>query len=113
MRFLAGSDGVNSFRLSPKHSSERVIASCSNTRVYLEFKDGHWLCLYDGLWPTGKMPAPAMHTMVSDLSDNAALPSDIYNAKKQSLELFAKHLGAWVAMGFRNPKTPSTGQINV
>lgn len=110
VRFLAGSDGLKSFRLSPKRSSERVIASCCNTPVYLEFKGGHWLSLYGGLWPTGTMPA---RTMASDLPDGSVLPDDIPNAEKQSLGFFAKLFGAWVAIGFRNPKTPVTGEINV
>jgi len=113
VHFLSGSDRLKSFRLSPDHSSDRVIATCCNTPVYLAFKGGHWLSLYGGLWPTGTMPAPTMRTMASDLPDGATLPSDIPNTKKQSLGFFAKLFGAWVAMGFRNPKTPVTGEINV
>ncbi len=51
--------------------------------------------------------------MTSDLPPGASLPSDIPNAKKQSLGFFAKLFGAWVAMGFRNPKTPAIGETNV
>ena len=110
--FLAGIESLKSFRLSSEHSSKRVIASCCNTPVYLELKGGHWLSLYGGLWPEGAMPAPVMRTMASDLPKGATLPGDIPNAKKQSLGFFAKLFGAWVAMGFRNPKTPNTGEIN-
>jgi hypothetical protein len=51
--------------------------------------------------------------MTSDLPEGAMPPVDIPNPKKQSLSFFAKIFGAWVAMGFRNPKTPTTGDINV
>ena len=54
-----------------------------------------------------------MRTMASDLPVGATLPDDIPNAKNQSLGFFAKLFGAWVAMGFRNPKTPNTGKIDV
>lgn len=113
VRFLSGTDNLAGFRLSPEATSTRVIATCCNTPVYLEFKGGHWLSLYGELWPDGTMPAPTMRTMASDLPEGAMLPDDIPNAKKQSLSFFAKLFGAWVAMGFRNPKTPTTGEINV
>ena len=111
--FLTGKDRLKSFRLAPDSSSERVIATCCNTPIFLEFKGGHWLSLYGRLWPEGTCPPLEMRTMVSDLPDGAALPDDVPNAKKQSLGFFAKLFGAWVAMGFRNPKMPMTGEINV
>ncbi|WP_439526583.1 hypothetical protein [Roseovarius mucosus] len=54
-----------------------------------------------------------MRTMTSDLPEGSTLPDDIPNAKKHSLGFFAKLFAAWVAMGFRSPKTPNTGEINV
>lgn len=113
VRFLAGTDILASFRLKPNSSSERVIATCCNTPVYLDFKHGHWLSLYGLLWPEGTMPPAKMRTMASDLPEDVTLPGDILNAKKQSLGFFAKLFVAWIAMGFRNPKTPETGEINV
>jgi hypothetical protein len=113
VRFLSGHKNLAGFRLSPKAPSTRVIATCCNTPVYLEFKGGHWLSLYGGLWPSGTTPEPTMRTMASDLPEGAVLPDDIPNARKHSLAFFAKLFWAWVAMGFRNPKTPITGEINV
>lgn len=113
VRFLAGTENVKSFRLSSDASTDRVVATCCNTPVYLAFKGGHWFSLYGILWPEGTLPPPEMRTMTSDLPDGASLPDDIPNAKKQSLGFFAKLFGAWVAMGFRNPKAPETGEIIV
>lgn len=113
VRFVAGTGRLAGFRVSPDASSTRVIATCCNTPVYLAFKGGHWLSLYGGLWPDGTMPAPTMRTMASDLPEGAVLPDDLPNARTQSLGFMARLFGAWVAMGFRNPKTPVTGQINV
>ncbi|MFT6649891.1 GFA family protein [Pseudophaeobacter arcticus] len=113
VRCLGGAAALKTFRLSPEHATKRAIATCCNTPVYLEFKGGHWLSLYGGLWPEGTMPAPTMRTMASDLPEGAVLPDDIPNAKTQNLRFFARLFGAWVAMGFRNPKTPVTGEINL
>lgn len=113
VRLIAGTEELASFRLRPDASSERVIATCCNTPVYLEFKGGHWLSLYGQLWPEGTKPPARMRTMASDLPEGATLPDDIPNARKQSLGFFAKLFGAWIAMRFRNPKTPETGEIHV
>lgn len=86
------------------------VECCCNTPVYLEFKGGHWLSLFAELWPSGTKPKA---TMVSDFPEGATLPDDIRNAKKHSLGFFAKLFWAWVAMGFRKPKTPNTREINV
>lgn len=113
VRFLAGTDGLKEFRLTPDASTRRVIATCCNTPVFLEFKGGHWLSLYGGLWPEGRLPPPELRTMASDLPAGTILPDDIPNAKQQSLGFFAKLFGAWVGMGFRSPKIPVTGSIDV
>lgn len=113
VRVLSGAKSLASFRLTPNSSSERIIATCCNTPVYLDFKHGHWFSLYGTLWPDGALPPPEMRTMASNLPEGAHLPDDIPNAKKQSLGFFAKLFGAWVAMGFRTPKAPEIGEINV
>ncbi len=113
VRFVTGADHLKEIRLSSEAKTRRIVATCCNTPVYLEFKGGHWLSLYGVLWLDGTLPAPQMRTMTSDLPDGLHLPDDIPNAKKQSLGFFGKLFGAWVAMGFRNPKTPQTGELNV
>lgn len=113
LRVLSGQDNLKWFRLSPERSTKRVLATCCNTPVYLEFKGGHWLSLYGVLWPEAVMPPATMRTMAVDQPQTVPLPGDIPNARKQSLGFFAKLFGAWVAMGFRNPKAPATGEINV
>jgi hypothetical protein len=106
VRFLAGTDLFAELRLAPGARTRRVVATCCNTPVFLDFEKGHWLSLYGGLWPTGSLPRLEMRTMKSDLSDPGVLPDDVPNARRQSLAFFAKLLGAWVAMGFRTPKLP-------
>ncbi|SLN78051.1 hypothetical protein ROA7023_04705 [Roseisalinus antarcticus] len=83
VRFVTGTENLRSFRLSSDTSTERVIATCCNTPVYLVFKGGHWLSLYGMMWPKGVVPPPEMRTIVSDLPDGAHLPDDIPNAKKR------------------------------
>ncbi len=104
IRFLAGTENLKSYRLTASSSSRRVVASCCQTPVFLEFKGGHWLSLYSGLWPQERLPAIEIRTMTSDLPKNWVLPVDALNSKRHTLSFFRKLLTAWIAMGFRSPK---------
>jgi hypothetical protein len=112
--FLKGTEFLKEFRLTPGSKTRRVVATCCNTPVFLEFQSGHWLSLYGSLWPEGTLPPLELRTMTSDLPDPSVLPNDIPNGKRQSIAFFAKLLGAWIAMGFRVPKiTVVKGEIAV
>jgi hypothetical protein len=112
IRFTAGMDRLKAFRLSSDASTRRVLASCCNTPVFLEFKGGHWLSLYGGLWPDNTLPPLEMRTMTGDLADASFLPADVPNFKRQSFSFFARLLNAWIAMGFRSPRIEVGGEIH-
>ncbi len=113
VRFVAGSEQLKEFRLTPKGKTRRVVASCCNTPFFLEFQSGHWLSFYSGLWPTETRPPLQERTMTSDLADASRLANDLPNSKQQSLSFFAKLLGAWIAMGFRVPKIDVHGTLDL
>jgi hypothetical protein len=114
VRFLDGVERLAALRLTPEAKTRRVVATCCNTPVFLEFENGHRLSLYGCLWPEGTRPPLELRTMTSDLPDSAVLPDDVPNAKQQSFSFFAKLLGAWIAMGFRSPKiTVGQGETHV
>ena len=112
VRVLAGEDRLGEFRLSPGAKTRRVVATCCNAPVFLEFAGGHWLSLYGSLWPEGTLPPLQMRTMTGDLPDPSALPDDVPNARSQSPSFFAKLLWAWVAMGFRSPEVAVAGTVH-
>lgn len=91
-------------RLTPSSPTRRVVASCCNTPVFLEFQRGHWLSIYSRLWPDTERPRIDMRTMISDRTDAPALPNDVPNAQHQTFGFMVKLLGAWIAMGFKVPK---------
>ncbi len=111
VRFVSGVDQLKEIRISPKAPTRRVVATCCNTPVFLEFSHGHWLSMYAGIWPEETRPPVQMRTMAADLLPGVTLPEDVPNAKKQSFGFFVKLLGAWIAMGFRIPKVPETATL--
>jgi len=104
VRFIEGTTQLKAFRLKPEATTRRAIATCCNTPVFLEFKGGHWLSLYAGLWPKGALPPLDLRTMTSDLPDASSLAGDVPSGKLHTLRFFARLLGAWIAMGFKAPK---------
>jgi hypothetical protein len=106
LSFLQGTEHLREHRLSPKAPTRRVLATCCNTPVFLEFERGHWLSLYRRLWPEQTRPPIEMRTMTSDRTDPSSLPNDVPNAKRQTFKFFAKLLGAWIAMGLKAPEVP-------
>lgn len=103
----AGEENLKDFALGESAPTRRVIASCCNTPLFLEFKRGHWVSLYASLWPASQVPAMDERTMTSDLADRSVLSDDLPNAKTQSLFFMTKLLKAWIAMGFRTSQAPA------
>jgi hypothetical protein len=113
VRIASGAEYLKSFRLSPQATTRRVIASCCNAPVFLEFQGGHWLSLYATLWPEGARPRIEMRTMAGDMPDASVLPDDVPNLKSHSPGFYWKLFAAWAAMGFRNPKIDVKGELDV
>ncbi|GHA76812.1 hypothetical protein [Cognatilysobacter bugurensis] len=111
VQFVSGTEHLKEFRLSDDAGSRRGIASCCNTPIFLELKGAHWLSIYLHLWPGRTRPAVEIRTMVGDLADSSRLPSGIPNVKTHTMSFYMKLLGAWIRMGFRNPKIATAGRI--
>lgn len=109
-RITAGQENVKTFRLSDTAGTRRVVADCCNTPIFLDLKGGHWLSIYAALWPNAARPALEMRTMAGTRND---LPDDVPNLTSHSLAFFARLLGAWVRMGFRNPVIADNGALTI
>jgi hypothetical protein len=110
VKILTGAEALKEHRLSADTGTRRVVATCCNTPVFLEVSGGHWLSLYRLLWPDGNRPAVEMRTMAGDLA--SSLPNDVPNLRSHSLAFYGRLFGAWVRMGFRNPRIVVGGAID-
>ncbi len=100
---ITGEERLASYRLSPKAKTRRVLATCCNTPMFLEFSAGHWISVNAARFPAERRPAMEFRTMTADRGDAPPLPDDISNLKGHNGKFMLRLLGAWVAMGFRNP----------
>jgi hypothetical protein len=100
---FTGGELLHEHRLTPSSPTRRLVATCCNTPMFLEFTKGHWLSIYaSGL--SGNIPPLDMRVMTVDRLDKTALPDDAPNYPTQSARFMMKLLAAWAAMGFRRPK---------
>jgi len=104
VRCLKGAELLREYRLTQASKTRRVIASCCNTPVLLEFSGGHWVSVFGVLWPEGTLPPPELRTMTKEAPEDVILPPDIPNPKTHTFGFYAKLFGAWAGMGFRAPK---------
>ncbi len=109
---LAGADNLSAFRLGPDATTRRVLASCCNTPLFLEFKGGHWLSLYGNLWPSGELPSLQLRTMIQDAPDRSSVPDDVPSGALATAGFYRKLLMAWIAMGFKVPQIAVKGAID-
>lgn len=99
-----GADLMAETRLKPESTTRRVVATCCNSPMFLEFTSGHWLSIYTGRLPEAQRPPVEMRTMTGDRPPGPDFDDDIPSPKTHTGTFMLRLLGAWIAMGFRRPK---------
>ncbi|GGA55470.1 hypothetical protein GCM10011499_27080 [Pelagibacterium lentulum] len=99
-----GADLMGEVRLKPDSKTRRVVATCCNSPMFLEFTNGHWLSIYAGRLPEAERPPLEIRTMTRDRPGGADFDDDIPSPKTHTGKFMFRLLGAWLAMGFRTPK---------
>lgn len=101
---IVGDELLAAYRLKPGAKTRRVVATCCNAPMFLEFSAGHWLSLNAARFPDSQRPAMEFRTMTADRGETPPLPCDIPNLRGHNGRFMLRLLGAWAAMGFRNPR---------
>jgi hypothetical protein len=103
MQCVTGQEDLREHRLKPDSPTRRVIATCCNSAIFLDFTRGHWLTMYRNRFPAGA-PSVEMRVMTQDRRDGVALADDIPNYERHSGKSMVRLGAAWIAMGFRRPE---------
>ena len=98
-----GQEYLEEHRLKPDSATRRVVATCCNSPVFLDFTKGHWLTLYRNRFPAGAPPLE-MRIMTKERRGGGALPDDLPNYESHSGKFLLKLIVAWIAMGLRRPE---------
>jgi hypothetical protein len=97
-----GKEHLEEFRLKPESPTRRVIASCCDTPMFLDFTKGHWLSVYRKRLPEGAPPID-MRINTKDRRADVVLADDVPNYDGYPGRFMLKLMLAWVAMGFGRP----------
>ena len=103
IRCIVGGDKLDGFRLLPTSPTRRMVASCCNSAMFLDFGKAHWLTVYTGRVPEPRPPLTA-RVMTAARPDGVVLPNDAPSYPGQAGGFMLKLLKAWLAMGFRVPR---------
>lgn len=102
--FTRGTDRLREFRLKPDSPTRRVVATCCNSPMFVEFSGGHWLSIYRDRLDAAERPAVEMRTMTADRRAGVEFTDSLPSYRKHSGRFMWRLLVAWAAMGFRAPK---------
>ncbi len=94
---LRGSQLVVEHRLDGESFTKRVIASCCNSAMFLDFEKGHWLSLYRDRFE-GHAPPVQMRVQTKYKPEKAFLPDDIPSYPGFPFKFIAKLVLAKIAM---------------
>ena len=103
LRCVSGQELLEEHRLKPQSPTRRVLATCCNSPMFLDFTKGHWLTLYRDRFPA-EAPPVEMRVMTKDRRDGVVLADDLPNHEGHSGKAMLRLLAAWIAMGLRRPE---------
>jgi hypothetical protein len=98
-----GQEYLEERRLKPDSPTRRVVATCCNSAMFLDFTKGHWLSMLRNRFPAGAPPLE-MRLMTKERRAGVELADDLPNYSGHSGKFMLKLLAAWIAMGFRRPE---------
>ena len=101
---VTGQQYLREHRLKPKSPTRRVVAACCNSAMFLDFTKGHWLSMFRNRFAAGAPPLE-MRVMTAERRAGVELADDVPNYPRHSGKFMLKLIAAWIAMGFRRPRS--------
>jgi hypothetical protein len=95
---VTGLEYLEEHRLKTESPTRRVVATCCNSAIFLDFTKGHWLSMYRNRFPTGAPPLE-MRVMTKGRRAGDLLADDVPNYSGFSGKFMLRLLVARVAMG--------------
>jgi hypothetical protein len=100
---VMGQEYLEERRLKPESPTRRVVATCCNSAMFLDFTKGHRLSMYRNRFPTGAPPLE-MRVMTKERRVGVELADDLPNYSGHSGKFMLTLIVAWIAMGLRRPE---------
>ncbi|WP_158921674.1 GFA family protein [Acidisphaera sp. S103] len=94
---VKGDDRLQDRKLTPNSPTRRVLATCCNSAMFLDFTKGHWLSMYRARLQND-IPPIEMRVMTGEKPAGVILPDDIPNYEGHSGKFMWRLLKARIAM---------------
>ncbi|WP_269932723.1 hypothetical protein [Aminobacter sp. HY435] len=104
VRCARGADLLREHRLTASSPTRRVLATCCNAPMFLEFKNGHWLSVYRRRFRPQDRPPVEMRVMTADRRAGVEFSDGLPSYARHSGLFMWRLLSAWAMMGFRSPR---------
>ncbi len=93
-----GAELLMSHKIREKSATNRVIATCCNSAMLINFDDGkHWVDVYRSRMQ-GNIPPLQMRICTKFKPENSDVPSDVPSYPGYPFKFLAKLLAAWIPM---------------
>lgn len=100
VEYSRGSQLLRGLKLTDESSTKRVVATCCNSAMYLDFEKGHWLSVYRAALQ-GDVPPLEMRVHTKSRPAGCDLLDDVPSYQGYSLRFMTKLFAAWIAMLLR------------
>jgi hypothetical protein len=101
---VEGAELLVAYKLKPDAPTQRFVASCCNTALFLKFAPGHWTSSFRSRFDD-PVPPIEMRTKVARRQSDLPIPQDAPAHRSFPLKLFRRLLAARIAMLF-SPHLP-------
>ena len=99
MKCLKGAEHLHDYRLKNESPTRRVVATCCNSFMFLDFQKGHWFSMCRGRFKGNILPLQ-MRIQTKFKPESSELPNDAPIYSSYPLRFIGKLMVARVAMLF-------------
>lgn len=92
-----GTEHLRDYKIKNESPTRRVVATCCNSALFLDFQKGHWLSVYQARFE-GDVPPLQMRIQTKFKPEGCEIPNDVPSYPTYPLRFIAKVLLARVAM---------------
>jgi hypothetical protein len=97
MHCTQGGEHLRDYRLKPASPTRRVVASCCNAGMFLDFEKGHWYSICQGRFE-GTPPPMQMRLNTKFRTANTPVPTDLPSSSMALVRFVAKLMTSKLAM---------------
>lgn len=97
-RCIAGEELIKGYKLKDHSPTQRFVATCCNSGMYLKYKRGHWVSLYRNRFDNNNLPPIEMRTNTRFRQAVTEIGQEAPSYRRFPLRLFGKLIAARIDM---------------